>query len=261
MSKTGTLLGTERPYEVPGHIGSVRLIVTDSAAKASTAVGAFMHRSPAPIGLRIAGGCSGMSDADRVRMLDYFRTGLRSYTGFLSSGATRAANKGRISPMVTDVPAVVARHRGGRVLTVSTAPRTGQMALTGDSRLVFDTTNDVNPQPGVHMIVLFQHTHAHEALGWDGDVEGAFGLFNAYAQSGWTFGLIVWNGGNVTRKEALLAAQLGWRVFLVEGSGRQADELVTEVRTQQLRGKFSIVQRSDPATLSAMLTRHGFIAA
>lgn len=259
MSRTGALLGTERPYEVPQHIGQVQFIVTDSAAKAQTAVGAFMQRSPARIGIRIAGGCSGMSEADRVNMLDYFRTALGNYTGFLSSGATRSADGRRISPMVTDVPAVVARHRGNRVLTVSTAPRTGRMVLTGNSRLVLDADNGVNPQPGVHMIVLFQPQFAHQQLGWDGDVEGAFGLFDAYAKTGWPFGLIVWNGGDVTKKEALLAAQLGWHVFLVEGSGRQADELATAVRGKRLRGKFTLVKRNDPTTLSAALTRHDFI--
>lgn len=260
MSRTGTLLGTNRPYEVPPSIGQVRLIVTDNAARAQTAVGAFMQQSPARIGLRIAGGCSGMDEAARVDMLDYFRTALGRYTGFLSSGATRSVQGRQISPMVTDVPAVVARHRGDRVLTVSTAPRTGNMALTGDSRLVLDIENGVYPQPGVHMIVLFQPQFAHQRLEWDGDVDGAFGLFDAYAKTGWPFGLVIWNGGGVTKKEALLAARLGWHIFLVEGSGRVADELVGTVRTRQIRGKFSIVQRADPTTLSDALARHGFIA-
>lgn len=261
MSRTRALLGTERPFQVPNHIGEVRLIVTDNAAKAQVAVGAFMHRAPARIGIRIAGGCSGMSEADRVNMLDYFRAGLNRFTGFMSSGATRDTNGRQISPMVTDVPAVLARNLRGRILTVSTVPRTGNMALTGDSRLVLDTQNGVNPQPGVHMIVVFQPAFAHEQLGWDGDVEGYFTLFNAYAQSGWPFGLIVWNGGGVTKQEALRAAELGWRVFLVEGSGRQADELAAAVRNQKLRGKFTIVRRNDPATLESALVRQGFIAA
>jgi hypothetical protein len=260
MSKTGALLGTEKPFEVPAHIGRVQLIVTDSAAKAKTAVGAFMHRSPAQIGIRIAGGCSGMSEADRISMLDYFRTALGGYTGFLSSGATRSVSGRRVSPMVTDVPAVVARHRGNRVLTVSTVPRTGDMALTGDSRLVLDIENDVSPQPGVHMVVVFQPPFAHERLGWDGDVEGYFSLFNAYARSGWPFGMIVWNGGDVTKKEVLRAAGLGWRIFLVDGSGRQADELAIAARGRKLPGDISIVQRRDPQSLRRALAQHGFTA-
>lgn len=265
MTRTGTLLGTERPFEVPDHIGRVQLIVTDSAARAKIAVGAFMHRSPARIGIRIAGGCSGMSEADRVNMLDYFRTALGGFTGFLSSGATRSADGRRISPMVTDVPAVVARHRGNRVLTVSTAPRTGDMVLTGDSRLVLDVENGVNPQPGVHMIVLFQSRFAHTKLGWDGDVgdgseEGYFGLFNAYFTNGWPFGLIVWNGGEVTLKEVRIAARLGWSIFLIEGSGRAANALAIAARERKLQGNISIVQHRDPQSLRSALARHGFIA-
>ena len=153
---------------------------------------------------------------------------------------------------------MLAKHRGSRVLTISTVPRTGDMALTGDSRLVLDTSNGVNPQPGVHMIVVFQPQLAHEALGWNGDVDGYFSLFDAYVKlARWKFAMPVWNGGGVTREEALKAAKLGWPVVLIEGSGRQADTLAAEVRQRKLRGPFSIAQRDDPETLRTALRRRG----
>lgn len=259
MTSTKGMLGTNRAFEVPSHIGQVRVIVTDNPAKAKTAVGAFMHRSPAPQGLRFAGGCAGMTSADKLGMLAYFRAALGGYSGFVSSGATRNESGGAIDPMVTDVPAMLAKHLGNRVLTLSTVPRTGDMALVDDSRLVLDSSSGINPQPGVHMIVVFQHPLAHEALGWDGDVDGYFALFNTYVQEGgWKFGMPVWNGGGVTQQEALKAASFGWPVFLIEGSGRKADELAAAVREERLMGPFSIVQRDNPASLRNALLRRGF---
>jgi len=261
MANTRGLLGTNRAFEVPAHIGQVRLIVTDNPAKAKTAVGAFMHRSPARQGLRIAGGCAGMTPADKLDMLAYFRAALAGYSGFVSSGATRNEANGAIDPMVTDVPAMLAKQLGNCVLTISTVPRTGDMALTGDSRLVLDAAHGINPQPGVHMIVVFQHQFADQALEWDGDLDGYFALFNTYVrEGGWRFGLPVWNGGGVTQTEAIRAANLGWPVFLIEGSGRKADELAAAVRAKRLTGPFSIVRRDDPATLRTALQRRGFNA-
>lgn len=251
MSTASFLKG--HAYQVPPAVGEVRLVVANSAAQASTVTAALMHRSPTRVGMRIAGGCSGMSAKDKAQMLEYFEQGFRGFSGFVSSGGTRQARGTSIDPMVTDVPALLAHSYGKRVLTLSTVPRTGDMALRDQSRLVLDTKNNVSPQPGVHMLIVFQPSAAHAAMDWDGDVEPYFSLFRSYTQQGWRFGMVVWNGGGVTKTEAHTALQQGWKVITVAGSGRAADELARDQR-------FITVDRTDPTSLNTALHEHGFIA-
>jgi hypothetical protein len=276
---TPSLLQLDRPHLVPEHIGTVRLRVTDNWTKVRDIVGAFMTSSPAQIGLRIAGGCSNMSAQDKIDMIEYFVAAFDGFSGFMSSGGTRDVTAdGQIDPMVTDVPAAIAASNHN-VLTLSTVPLTGEMGLVDDSRLVLDTSNGVNPQPGVHMIVAFQNDEptlgdgTEQYLGWDGDVDPYFQLFGRFVRLGWLFGLTSWNGGDVTYAEAQRAAESGWPTFLVEGSGRKTDELIGQVRPMlenppsgadlSVFGvqNFVIVQRDDPTTLKSALIERSFITA
>lgn len=222
-------LNLTQPFAVPAHIGQVTLEVTTSQAIAVNLVAGTMQRAVTRHGLRLAGGCSGMSADDRLGMVAYFLQELATFRGLLSSGATRATTPaGSIDPMVTDIPAALAAANPAEVLTIGTAPRTGKMQLVENSRLVLSGADNIFPNPGIHLLVLIQAADGGE-LDWYDELKPYLSLFASFVRDcGWRFATIVWNGGGVTRAEALMAAELGWPVFLVVGSGRAADELAAE---------------------------------
>jgi hypothetical protein len=262
------LLTLDAPFLVPDNIGAVRLIVTHDHRFVGITVGAFMHNSPTKVGARIAGGCANMSFDDKVDMIEFFVELFRGFAGFVSSGGTRQESDGKIDPMVTDVPAALAAAYGDQVVTLSTTPRTGEMSLVDDSRLVLDAGSGILPQPGVHMLIVVQPEFSHEVSGWDGDVDAYFALFNEYVkQAGWQFMMPVWNGGGLTRQEAVKAANLGWLVLPVKGSGRAAQDLIDEINAGSVEGvkpesqaNFLVVDRDNPAAGRQELVKRGLIA-
>jgi hypothetical protein len=249
------------PYRVPQEIGFV-IVEFARPGDPLDHVAAFLHRSPAPFGIRLAGGCSGMSPEAKQHMLEFFGNGLFRFEGFASSGGTRQITvDGMIDPMVTDVPGIL-RAQSPRVLTLSTLPQTDTIGLVEDSRMVLQPDGRLVPNPGVHMLVVVQDTLG-ERLGWDGDVRLYLDLFQTQVvEAGWRFGMVVYNGGDVTRQEVAWAIQMGWVIILIRGSGRQADILIGEIEGGQLDlAPFLIVDNGDSAGLDAAMVHAGLIAA
>jgi hypothetical protein len=230
-------LGPDRPFAVPDHIGEVHVVVMNHGDNVPMAVSAMMNAAATRFGLRTIGGCSNMSDADREYMLDWFGRNLWEFSGFMSSGGTReVGDDGRLSPMVTEVPALIAQN--GKVVTISTVPRVGDMQLVDNSRLRIFRRDEygehvVSFNPGVHMLVVVQN-RLGDALDWDGDLQAYIKLFNMQRQFGWQFGGIMWNGGGVTKTELKLLARSGMPAIMVEGSGRAADEFIAAMRAGRL---------------------------
>jgi hypothetical protein len=255
-------LDTVHPHRIPENIRFARLVITGQNDPLPNAVAAFTHQSPVRIGLRLAGGCAGMSTREKEGMLNFFGAGLYQFTGLISSGATRMVDRrGHLDPMITDVPALLAAQSPRGVVAISTAPRTGQLGLVDDSRLVLSDDGSLLPNPGVHMLIIVQ-SNAGTPLDWDGDLDMYFDLFgNLVLYGGWTFGLVVYNGGGVTRSEALHAMHLGWPVLLIRGSGRQADALIEELErgTLESPGAISIIENGDWEALHNECVRHGLI--
>jgi hypothetical protein len=231
-------IGATSPYRIPDHIKAVKLVIMSPEDNVPAKVEAMMSSSPTKFGLRIAGGCSNMSEPDRAMMLYWFGENLGGFRGFVSSGATREVNNlGLVDPMVTEVPTLLAA--AGNVVAISTVPRVGDLELVDDSRLRMYREDKWGesvsaPNPGVHMIVIVQSRIGDE-LDWDGDVTTYVNLFNNRRKyAGWQFACIAWNGGGVTMTEIKLTARSGWPVILVEGSGRGADECIVALRNGTL---------------------------
>ena len=233
---TAVSLNPSQPYAVPANIGFVELVITGTNDPLPSAVPIFVaSHAPAKVALRLAGGCSNMSQSDKRNMLDFFGSGLEHFTGMVSSGGTREANAdGLLDPMVTDVPALLVQQSPESIVAVSSVPRTNRLGLVDDSRLVLSEDGKLLPNPGVHMIVLVQSNNG-VALDWDGDLDMYFDMFrNLVVHGKWQVGMIVYNGGGVTRTEALRAMMHQWPVILVQNSGRQADVLIQELQAGTL---------------------------
>lgn len=274
-------LNPTQPFVVPDHIGAVQLITMNNGDAVPAAVDALIGSSPTHYGLRISGGCSGMSAADREHMLAWFTSNLADFSGLVSSGATREVTDGHLDPMVTEVPALLAARNPDTVVTISTVPRVGRQELVDQSRLRLLRedqwgTSVVTLNPGVHMIIMVQHALG-DNLDWDGDVATYIDHFNVWRRRGWQFCNIVWNGGGVTKTELKRSLQSGWPVFVVEGSGRAADEYADAVRSgtainlaldedegpvpyDPTQHQLYVVSQDDPHSLKQGLSKLGYPA-
>ena len=249
MSTGAVYPSPETPWRVTTAEGEVKVIITDKRRNdVPVYAAALAGRAAAPVALRIAGGCSNMSKADKVGMLAFFEEALAGFEGIITSGSTRAADKstGEWDPMVTDIPAVIAA-RNPRCVTLGTAPRTSEyFRLVEDSRFVLDESG-TGPNPGMHVILLVQDGHS-DKLDWDGDLDLTFDLMDVWRQAaGFRIGWIGWNGGGVTERELLRAAGKGWPVFLAGGSGRKTDELIAKLTAK------------DPELLDRFPNGHPFV--
>jgi hypothetical protein len=278
---SGTKLDRAQPFVVPAHIRKVHLLVVGENDPLPPAAMALTHRSPVKKGLRLAGGCKGLTADDKELMEIFFSVGLRRFRGFISSGGTRDVKNGLLDPMVTDIPALLAAQSPDQVITLSTVPRVGDFQLVDNSRLTMeivkkDYSYESHPNPGVHMLVYVQSHDGSpldsENSGWDGDLNTYFNLFgNLVRTGGWDFGMIVYNGGNITRKEAFMAIKMGWPVIIVQGSGREADAMIAEIevtgdisygdkKTTVDRSKVWFVRNNDLHGLDQAVELAGLIA-
>jgi hypothetical protein len=144
--------------------------------------------------------------------------------GGLWSGATRCLGAdGSISPSVAEVVARIGQ-RDSSIFTAGSAPRTDQLRYQGESQLYL--TKGVIMNPSTQFVVLIQKgAEPEDVLKWDGDVRKYLEfMLNLKKLMGFNVGGIVYGGGGVTVTEATMAHEMGMPVFVVRGSGRQADE-------------------------------------
>ena len=261
------------PYTVTAPNGKVRLLVMNATDGLPSAFALLGTTAEQKVAVRLAGGCKGMSPEDKEEMLGLFGEALRGFKGVIWSGATRQLDKnGETDPMVTDVPGAIAAENPGCV-ALGTLPRVEMLTLQDESRLVLDQWGTV-PNPGMAGILVVQNGPDGES-GWDGDVKTYAALMNQWRDCGGfkALGLISWNGGAVTKDEVIMSIKQGWVTILVEGSGRATDELIAEIRADDIGSKFAdhglpknwrehteIVPKV-PEFLRAVLIEHGFLPA
>ena len=258
--------GANTPMTVRG--GKMPIWIMDTT-QLSTNFALLATRAEQKVCVRIAGGCAGMTDADKAEMADYFANAFQGYRGMIWSGGTRQVTQdGRIDMMVTEIPAIVAAANPG-ALALGTAPRTGTFHLAGESRFELDG-GGLRLNPAMAGVAVVQNG-PDGLLGWDGDLDLYFTLMTRLREfAGFTaVGVVAWNGGGVTASEILRSARLGWPTIVVKGSGRKADEFAQrlEVADPTLLSelphghKLIVCDRSDPMTLRSALVEHGFVAA
>lgn len=241
----------------PGH--ESRLFVMNDDEKFPRSFVLEATRAQVKAAIRIAGGCSGMSQADKRGMFSFFETALRGVKCLLWSGGTRTYDDhGSIDPIVTEIPAFIAERNPGSV-ALGTLPRVDRLAFVGEyGELLAQREHSIGFNTGNSANLIVQ-ANAEDSLDWDGDVLPYLDLMVDLKKSAGfhASGLIVWNGGKVTKSEVELALKRGLTVFLVQGSGRAADELAnSEIACHPL---VSVVSSADPGALNTLLKSKGFI--
>jgi len=257
---------TTTPFAVQTPDNTVKVIVMNKSDDLPTAFALHAANAKRKVALRISGGCGNMTDADKEDMVAYFLEAFRGYEGVLFSGATRQAKDGKIDPMVTDIPGLIAQANPG-CIALGTVPRTGLMQLVEESRLVLDPDGTA-PSPNQSAILIVQDG-PDKPSEWDGDLNVYFQLMENWrdAANFTSLGLTSWNGGGVTLKEIMTSASKGWPTFLIGGSGRKTDEVIAkleasdeELLAQLPEGhKIIIAEKDDPQTLRDALIKHGFL--
>lgn len=240
MTPARSLAHSANPYLVPPAVNRLPLRVVGAVEELYEFFALLMNtvkrRGLPPNMLRVAGGCSGMSEDVRVQALDYLVEGLQGYRGLLSCGGTRTVEDGRIKLMITDILQLMVEHASHQVVTLGTLPRVDTMQLVENSRLVLDASGTA-PQPGVHQLVIVQSHGTERHLQWDGDVIAYLEMMSRYALVSHMFGkraqpvLVALEGGSVVRQEIVLAAARGFPVVLVYGYGRTTDAIVQDLVT------------------------------
>jgi hypothetical protein len=263
---TTTTLNRNDGKTVSAAGGKVNLFVA-SSGEVSAAFGLMGTKAAHKVILRFAGGCSKMTPKDKAEMLDFWAEATRGYKGIAFGGATRSVTEdGKLDPMITDVPALVASLNPGCV-AIGTAPRTKQMFLEGQGELVLDNYGS-RPNPGMEAVFIIQDG-PDGTLDWNGDLGMYFGQIEQWLNyAGFqAAGLPVWNGGGVTKEEVRAANAKKYPSWIVEGSGRAADEYCAaldgsgeESLLEGLDTDLLIpVPKSDPTVLRNSLIEHGFI--
>ena len=184
---------------------------------------AMASNAQSPAAFRLAGGCSGMTDAERARVLPYFVEALQGFSGLAISGAT-ASGDGK--PMVTNVPSALVAA-GNPCIAMGTVPRTADMSLPESGSVCVSGYGDTIDL-GQHGVAVIQR-NASEVLDWDGDLTAYLDFLEGLQDDAdWTVGVVVFNGGGVTKKEITQALDRGLPLIVVRGSGRAADEFATQ---------------------------------
>jgi len=247
---------------VTGQDGRTVLIIQDKGAQLPATFALMATRAARKVCIRISGGCKGMNADDKKAMMDFFQIAFKGFEGMIWSGGTRQFDKdGNLDPMVTDVPGVVAAGNP-KCVALGSTPRTDVLRLVEESRLVLDDYGTA-PNPSMNAILLVQDG-AEGKLGWDGDLDAAFGLMDQLTQYGGFHraGVIAWNGGAITRDEVMRSIKKGWPTIVVKGSGRAADEIAAELVAGTFADKrenLYVVDKSSPHILRKLLIAERFI--
>lgn len=216
---------------------------------------------------RLAGGCSGMTDDERARVLPYFVEGLGGFNGVAISGATSAPDG---KPMVTNVPAALVQA-GNNCVALGTLPRTADMALPQSGSVSVSEYGDTIDL-GQHGVTVVQKD-ASQVLDWDGDLSFyADFLKGLQNEAEWPVALIVFNGGGVTKKEIEIALASSIPVIVVRGSGRASDEFASQwngaegsfdnelLEAARHAGLVDFADFDDPMTLRSAATNFGLLS-
>jgi len=208
--------------------------------------------------IRIAGGCKGLDEEGKTNMLEFFRHGFAGYAGIAFSGGTRTlTDDGKMDPMVTDIPGIIAENNEG-VIALGTAPRTGQFTLQGESVFTLDQYGTI-ANPSMAAILLVQNG-AEGLLDWDGDVDVYFEAMKNWEQhADFQNAIISYNGGGVTETEVRKGIKVGWPTILVKGSGRFTDQLIEEYENGETPKNVHVVEIGNAEALNQILQELDFI--
>lgn len=215
-------------------------------------LGKFLDIRIRPFVLRVTGGCGLMGDehAQGLRNVQHALTGgprgskkLPRFTGFCLFGGTRMVsrvNPRLVIPGITEVvPPINRLCPGARTLGI--IAKVGDLKHSRHGIIVSDDCDKSTPveeqyvtiaHPTQDTILLVQPS-ADKTASWEDEAKECIDIADHLRRGHWQGLMLVYNGGGVVDKEIQAWAKLGlqdpfWRVLIVNGSGRKADQYAND---------------------------------
>jgi|SRR5579872_894180 len=197
----------------------------------SAKVGLILSTAPERCVVRFTGGCGHMSAADASGLYELFVEAFvqADFKGAILYGGTRMLRRDNpkiVVPGITEIPPLIA-NRSKQVVSMGIVPRTSDLSFNEFGLIVSsEPGNDfftiVHPLQKEFLIV---QSSVDVPANWDTEWQECVTIIESLrTYSKWQSVLICYNGGEVTERELLATAELGWPVMLVSGSGRTTDK-------------------------------------
>lgn len=184
--------------------------------------------------IRIGGGCKGMDDAAKQHMVQFFLKAFDGYRGVLFTGANRGfKSDGEIDLMVTELAGLIAEANNYQCIALGSVPRTGVMGIDGDYstfRLSLNDRYTLQPNHAANLIIQSSAADVNpdysspDGPKWDLDLPAFVEFMSKLQDAGFNCGWTGWDGGGITRDEAILCAERYWPVLINKNTGRFCNE-------------------------------------
>ncbi|MBI1271754.1 hypothetical protein GC174_15105 [bacterium] len=229
--------------------GDFPSLFIQSGEDKSQLFGINMARQARHFVLRTTGGCLLEPEYIKgLKMLEYAlsgrdragrqRPGREKFSGFGLFGGTRVLqlqDPSRIIYGITEVLPSIRRYCPEAVM-LGVLAKVGHMRYSPYGLIVSESEEDslfavINPDQSSCVIL---QPSSDQRASWDDEWKECVRIVDALSEMGWQALLVVYNGGPVTEREARTWARLSrdnpdfWRVLIVKGSGRVADQLACD---------------------------------
>jgi hypothetical protein len=169
--------------------------------------------------IMVFGGAKGLDDSRKARLVEVFTNAIAPAAAELGALVMDGGTQSGVMAMMGEAFA----QAGRRSQLLGIAPA-GKVTYPGGP-------SDANIADGAPLEPNHSHFVLVESDEWGGETGTMFKVAKALNVSVAT---MLINGGQIAESEALQSVRNGWQLFVIEGSGRFADELSTAVRDGQV---------------------------
>lgn len=233
-------------------------IVPWSPGSPFDAVVATLSKVSDRILVSITGGCAkaNMTYDEGQEVLDLFKTAFSGFCGAMLIGGTRMItddDPDQVLFGITEIGPVI-RANCPESFILGVIPRLQEVVFHREATMlkVVHTIGEVGSPD--HTTIV--HPHQDMVIGvskrllpdrpiWDDEVEFrryVTDLLRTYGD--WRSVLIAHNGGGTTEREVIIAADHGWPVILIRGSGRATDKLAADKTFLQAHPSVRVCEHS-----------------
>jgi SLOG in TRPM, prokaryote len=186
--------------------------------------------------IMVFGGAKGLDDSRKARLVELFRNAIAPAVADAGALVIDGGTESGVMAMMGE--ALARNGRESQLLGIAPA---GKVTYPGGP-------NDANIGDGAPLEPNHSHFVLVESDEWGGETGTMFKVAKALNVPVTT---MLINGGQIAGSEALQSVRNGWQLFVIEGSGRFADELSAAVRDGQVTKSVEVseIARSDRITL------------
>jgi hypothetical protein len=216
--------------------GNRAVVVAASRDAEAQSILKALDLAPAHAVIMVLGGAKGLDDSRKARLAKLFSDAIAPAAAELDALIIDGGTQSGVMAMVGE--AFARRGRGCQLLGIAPAGKATYPGSPAEASIADGAPLEPNHS---HFVLV-------ESNEWGGETGKMLELARAFDVP---IVAILVNGGAIAAEEALQSVRNGWRLFVLEGSGRFADELSAAVRDSQFAksGELSEITRSGRVTL------------